>query len=107
MPAAVAIPAAISAGSSLFGGIMGSRASKNAASQQMAASQQAQDFISNLLNKYNPQIGTAAQQAADLSTQAGAGAVENIRDTLAQNRTDVQGGLSQANDLLSPYAQLG
>jgi len=72
MPAAVAIPAAISAGTSIFGGILGSRAANKAGRlQQEEALRQAQGFR-DTLGQYNPQIGTAAEQArADVLGAAG------------------------------------
>jgi len=109
MPAA-AIPiiaAGIGAGGSLASGLIGRSAASSAADKQVAAAQQAQKTISDLLNQYNPPIGQAAQTAANLSTQAGADAVQQIRDTLAQNRQDVLAGLPQANQLLAPYVGLG
>jgi hypothetical protein len=107
MPAAALIGPAIGGIGSLIGGAMGSSAASGASAAQVAAAKQAEALITSLLAQYNPPIGAAAQQAADLSTQAGAGAVQQIRDTLAQNRTDVQGGVTQANALLDPYAAGG
>ena len=107
MPWAALIPAAIGGIGSLLGGALGSSAASGASAAQVAAAKQAEALITSLLNQYNPPIGAAAQTAADLSTGAGAGAVQQIRDTLAGNRTDVLGGVTQANTLLDPYAALG
>ena len=63
MPAAVAVPAAISAGSSIFGGIMGSRAANKAAQTQSAAAQQQAGEFQRILSEYNPAIMSTAQQA--------------------------------------------
>ena len=96
IPAAVAIPSAISAGTSLIGGILGSNAASSAASQQQAAAKAAQQQLLQLLGQYNPQIQTAAQQ--------GAQAVNAAAGTAAQNITGAAGG---ANQLLAPFLQTG
>jgi hypothetical protein len=107
MPAAALIPAAIGGVGSIIGGALGSSAASGASAAQIAAAKQAEALITSLLAQYNPPIGAAAQTAADLSTGAGAGAVQQIQDTLAGNRTNVLGGVTQANQLLDPYAALG
>jgi len=99
--------ALIGGGSSLLGGLFGSSAASGASKQQIAAAQQAQKYIQDLLAQYNPQIGTAAQKAADLSTGAGADARAQLQAILSGNRSDVLGGVTQANTLLDPYAKLG
>ena len=64
MPAAaLAIPAAISAGSPIFGGIMGSRAANKSAQQQYQMAQQQAQAFKDMLAQYNPAIGTSAEQA--------------------------------------------
>ena len=118
MPAAVAVPAAISAGSSILGGVLGNRAAGKAAQLQYQSTQEARKYIEDLLDQYNPKIGQAAQEAADAVTRAGGDAQQAVRDALAQgrtdlaqaiqqNRTDVQAGMGQATDLLKPYVGLG
>lgn len=107
MPAAVAVPAAISAGSSIFGGIMGSRAAHSAADAQAAAAAQAQKYIEDLLGKYNPAIGTAASDAAAGVTSAASGARDYLSNVLAGNRSDVLAGLDKSTALLAPYLDLG
>jgi hypothetical protein len=93
MPAAaIAIPAAISAGTSIFGGLLGSRAAKKAGQMQSdAALGQVQGFRDTLA-QYNPQIGAAAERGGQMAM-----------DAAGQVRTDALG----ANELLSPYTQLG
>jgi hypothetical protein len=107
MPWAALIPAAIGGIGSLLGGALGSSAASGASAAQVAAAKQAEALITSLLGQYNPPIGAAAQTAADLSTQAGGGAVQQIQDTLSGNRTNVFGGVNVANQMLDPYAQLG
>jgi hypothetical protein len=107
MPWAALIPAAIGGIGSLLGGALGSSAASGASAAQIAAAKQAEALITSLLGQYNPPIGAAAQQAADLSTGAGAGAVQQIQDTLGQNRFNVLSAADQANMRLDPYAALG
>jgi hypothetical protein len=90
--AAIAIPAAISAGTSIFGGLLGSRAAKKSADIQSQAAQEQATGFRTALDQWNPQIGAA--------TTAGQ---EEIRGAAGQVRTDALG----ANELLSPYTQLG
>lgn len=99
--------ALIGGGASVASGLLGSSASSKASAQQIAAAQQAEQYIKDLLAQYNPGIGTAAQQAADLSTNAGADARAQLQAILSGNRSDVLGGVTQANQLLDPYAKLG
>jgi hypothetical protein len=107
MPAAVAIPAAVSLGSSVLGGVLGSRASKKAGQiQQEEALRQAQGFR-DTLGQYNPQIGTAAEQArADVLGAAGtAGA--NLTGVAETGAAGITGAAGQANEYLEPYLGLG
>jgi hypothetical protein len=107
VPAAVAIPAIVSAGASVAGGLLGRSAAKSAANIQAQSAAQAQKYIEDLLGKYNPQIGETAKQAASDVLAAGGSAQDAIRTALAQGRTDVLGGVGQANELLKPYVGLG
>ena len=107
MPAAVAVPAAISAGTSIVGGILGSRAANKAGRmQQEEALRQAQGFR-DVLSEYNPRIYDAAEGAATgvlgASGAAGERALEAARTGAAQVRSDALA----ANELLDPYADLG
>jgi hypothetical protein len=107
MPAAVAIPAAISAGSSIFGGIMGSRASKQAGNtQQQMAQQQAAEF-QRMLQQYNPAIGTAAEQARGDVLGAAQTAGANLTGVAETGAQGITGAAGQANEYLQPYLGLG
>lgn len=107
MPAAVAIPAIASVGSSVVGGLLGSSASKSAANTQAAAAKAAQDYLKQLLDQYNPQIGEAANTAATGVTDAASGARDYLSSILSGNRSDVLGGVTTSTDLLKPYVGLG
>lgn len=106
MPVA-AIGAGIGGIGSLLGGLLGSNAASGASAAQVAAAKQAEQYIQGLLAQYNPAVGTSAQTAADMSTQAGAGAVQNMQTQLATNAQNVNAAVPQANALLDPYAQTG
>ena len=108
MPAAaIAIPAAVSLGSSIFGGVMGSRASnKAAATQQQMAQQQAAE-AQRVLDQYNPQIGTAAEQARADVLGASDLAGQRVLDSAATGAGQVRTDALAANELLDPYVQLG
>lgn len=107
MPWAAIIPAAIGGIASLISGGMGASAASGASAAQIAAAKAAQQQIMDLLNQYNPQIGTAAQTAATDVTGAAGQAQTGLAGTLAQNRSDVLGGVGQANQLLSPFLGMG
>lgn len=103
IPASVLIPSLIGAGSSIASGLIGKSAASGASKAQIEAAKQAQQYITDLLNQYNPQIGTTAQSAADLVLGKSGEAQQTIRDALAQNRSDLIG----ENGLLTPYIGLG
>jgi len=107
VPAAVAIPAAVSLGSSVLGGVLGSRASKKAGqAQEEEALRQAQDYR-NTLGQYNPQIGTIAETAATDVLGASDLAGQRVLDSAATGAGQVRTDALAANELLDPYVQLG
>lgn len=107
MPAAVAIPAAMSAGSSIFGGIMGSRAANKAGRiQSEEAQRQAQGFR-DVLGEYNPKIGTTAETAATDVLGASNLAGERVLGAAQAGAGQVRTDTLAANELLDPYVQLG
>lgn len=93
MPAAaIAIPAAIQAGVSLYGAAKGSSAAKKAGQMQSEEAQRQSQLFRDTLAQYNPQIGQAVSAG-----QAGvSGALDQYR----------QQALA-ANELLSPYTGAG
>ena len=107
MPAAAAaiplITAGISGGTSILGGVLGSRAAKKSADiQSRAAQEQAQGFRTTL-DQWNPQIGSAAEQAAAEARAAAQAGQAGVTGAAGQIRTDVTG----ANELLQPYIGAG
>jgi len=103
----VAIPAAVSLGSSVLGGVLGSRASKKAGqAQEEEALRQAQDYR-NTLGQYNPQIGTIAETAATDALGASDLAGQRVLDSAATGAGQVRTDALAANELLDPYVQLG
>lgn len=118
MPAAVAIPAAVSAGSSIFSGILGSHAANKAAQMQAQAAERESQRFQQTLDQYNPKIQSAADQARSdvLASAARAGgnltdiakaAGVNLTDVAERGATGVTGAADKANEYLSPYMQLG
>lgn len=103
MPLAVALPAAISAGSSIFGGIMGSRAANSAAATQAQAAQQQAEAFRQLLAQYGPQITGAASGVHDTSKIVG----ENLTGQAAQSAANLNAAAGQANQFLNPFMQAG
>lgn len=108
MPAAaIAIPAAISVGSSIFSGIKGAKAAKSAAQiQSEEANRQAQGYR-DVLGEYNPQIGATAETAATDVLGASDLAGQRVLDSAATGAGQVRTDALAANDLLDPYVQLG
>ncbi len=106
MPA-VAIPAAISLGSSVLGGVLGSRASKKAGQLQSDASIRAADELKGVLNDYNPRIGATADAAAgNVMDATGAGQAE-IRGAVGSGQGRIDDATAQALKFLSPYMDAG
>lgn len=107
MPAAVAIPAAISIGSSIIGGIKGSKAAKSAAQiQSEEALRQAQGYR-DVLGEYNPRIGETAETAATDVLGASTAAGERVLGAAEAGAGQVRADTLAANELLDPYVQLG
>jgi hypothetical protein len=104
MPAAaLAIPAAISAGSSLFGAYTKSRAAKKAGQTQSDEALRQAQLFRDTLAEWNPRIGSAAEQAsAEVRAAAQAGQA-GVTGASGQVRTDALA----ANDLLQPYIGAG
>lgn len=107
MPAAVAIPAAVSLGSSVLGGVLGSRASNKAAQTQAAAAQQQADEYRRLVGEYNPRIQSAAEGARSDVLNAANLAGTNLTNVAERGATDITGAATSANEYLAPYLGLG
>jgi len=106
MPA-VAIPAAVSLGTSLIGGALGSRASKKAAQIQSDQAGRSAQELKDVLNQYNPQIGAAADTAAgNVNAATGAGQQE-IRGAVGAGQGRIDAATAQALGFLDPYMQAG
>ena len=112
MPAAIAVPALISAGSSIISGVIGSRAAEGAANTQDQAAQR-------VSNQYLDSARQSGQQVVDASTAAGqrmidasgqasqqvvdaaGNAVNGINQATQQGVAGSQQAVGSANDLLS------
>lgn len=129
MPAAIAVPALISAGSSIISGVIGSRAAKDAANTQNQAAQQVSQQYQQSAQQSGQQVVDAAnaagQRMIDASGQAGqqvvdaaGNAASGINQATQQGVAGSQQAVGSANDLLSqlygqssgytdPYRQAG
>jgi len=104
MPAAaIAIPAAISAGASIFGAAKGSKAATQASEIQSGAAKQAGADIRQAVTDVNPQIINNAANASDMALRSAGG----VLDAGKQGAADVNTAATNANALLNPYAQSG
>jgi hypothetical protein len=107
VPAAIAIPAAISGATSIVGGLLGSSAAKKAAGVQQQASAQAQAKLLEQLGIVNPQILQAAKDAATGVTGATTAAGQNLTDVTNAQAGRLGDAATGANAFLSPFIQGG
>jgi len=107
VPAAVAIPAAVSVGSSLLGGVLGSGAAKKAAAIQSAAATKAADELKAQLGIYNPQIGATADAAARGVTDATTAGQADIRGAVGAGQGRIDAATGQAVGYLQPFMDAG
>lgn len=107
MPAAVAIPAAVSVGSSLLGGLLGSSAASKAAKIQQQAANAAAGDLKTQLGIYNPQIGAAADTAAGNVNAATTAGQARITDAVTGGQGRIDTATTRAQDLLQPYIGAG
>ena len=112
MPAAIAVPALISAGSSIISGVIGSRAAQGAANTQDQAAQRVSNQYLDSARQSGQQVvdaSTAAgQRMTDASGQAGQQVVDaagnaatGINQATQQGVAGSQQAVGSANDLLS------
>jgi hypothetical protein len=108
MPAAaIAIPAAVQAGSSILGGILGNSAAKKAAAVQAAAAKAAAGDLKSQLDIYNPQIGAAATTAAQGVTDATTSGQAGIGSAVTGGQGRIDDATARAIALLQPYIGAG
>lgn len=103
MPAAMAIPSLISAGSSIIGGILGHNAASDAAKVQSQADQAAAQSVTKAAADVNPTILAAASKAGGMATDAAG----NVMSTAATGAQNVNTAATNANAVLDPYSQAG
>jgi hypothetical protein len=104
---AIAIPAAISAGSSILGGVLGSRASKKAAQTQSDQANRSATELKDVLNQYNPAIGAAADTAAGNVNTATAAGQADIRGAVGAGQGRIDTATGKAIGYLQPYMDAG
>jgi hypothetical protein len=107
MPAAVAVPAAISAGTSIVQGIQSRKAAKNAAQAQAQAAERAAKTVLDTAGEVTPWVLAAGERAAtdvtgtsERAAEGVLGATEEANRTLGDVYRDVLARIE-------PYAQLG
>jgi hypothetical protein len=106
MPA-IAIPAAISAGSSILGGVLGSKASKKAAQIQSDQAQRSADELKGVLADYNPRIGAAADAASGRVLDATTAGQAGITGAVGAGQGRIDTATGQAIGYLQPYMDAG
>jgi hypothetical protein len=104
---AVAIPAAIQAGTSILGGVLGSRAANKAAATQAAQAGKSAQELKDVLNQYNPAIGAAADTAAGNVNAATAAGQAGITGAVGAGQGRIDAATGQAIGYLDPYMQAG
>jgi hypothetical protein len=106
MPA-IAIPAAISAGGSIFGGIMQGRSAKKAAQTQYDAALKAGGIVQDAVNQYSPQLVDAASMMGDQVMNAGEFAAGQAENAAVQGNATLADLYKQFSGAISPYQQQG
>jgi len=107
MPAAVAAPAAIQAGTGLLGGFLGSRAAKKAARvQREEAVRQAEQFGVVQTREAEALKGAAVSSGEQLEQRAGE-AAGDVRVLAGMGQEEIRGGAAAANEFLQPYVGAG
>lgn len=94
---------AISAGTSILGGLLGKSAAQKAAEAQQKAAAEAGQKVEGAVRDSNPQIVDNAAKASDMALRAG-GVVTDTASAAGRNLVDASAG---ANALLNPYATTG
>ena len=107
MPAAIAIPALISAGSSIAGGIMQHRAAGQAANAQVAATQGATDLVNQATGQVNPALAAGADAAGQAVLSAAGNAGAGVIDATGRAGAGVTAAAGTANQYLNPYIGAG
>lgn len=96
MPAAVAIPAIIGAGSSVVQGVLGSRASKKASETQAAAATSIADLARRAGEQAAGDVTAEGERGATAVTGAGETAATNIEGATQQAAANTRAAASQA-----------
>jgi hypothetical protein len=94
-------------GTSLVGGILGSRASKKAGQIQSDAANRAAGELKDVLGQYNPAIGAAADTAVGNVNAATAAGQAGITGAVGAGQGRIDTATGQAIGYLDPYMQAG
>ena len=107
MPAAIAIPALISAGTSIAGGVMQHRAAGQAQDAQVNATEGATRLVNDAVGQVNPQLTeqalTLGNAFRDVANSGGAA----VRGAAQTAGAGVTAAAQEANGYLNPYINVG
>ena len=105
--AAVAIPAGISAATSIFGARTGAKAAREAGQMQWQEARNQSDDLLEMLRSTNPQIREAADRAIRRATETADFWGAEAFGAADRGAEEIRQGATAANELLDPYAQAG
>jgi hypothetical protein len=107
MPLALAIPALISAGTSIIGGVMQHKAAGKAANAQVAATQGATQLVNDATGQVNPYLQQTSDAAGQAVINSANTAGQGVLDATGRAAAGVNAAVGQANNYLNPYMGAG
>jgi hypothetical protein len=107
MPAAVAIPALISAGTSVAGGLLSRSAAKNAAKAQSEAAERAAKTVLDTAGEVTPWVLNAGERAATDATAAAERAAQGVLGATGEANRTLGDVYRDVLARIEPYAQVG
>lgn len=107
MPAAIAIPALISAGTSIFGAVKQHRAASQAQDAQVQATQDAYNLVNDATQQVNPQLTEGARTFGDAFINRAGQAGQDVVGATGRAGAGVTQAATTANGYLNPYMTAG
>lgn len=108
MPAAAAIvPAAISAGTSIFGALQGRSATNDAVGALLEAFTKAGKTATDTVNTVNPQIAANADKWGTAVINAGDAAAQGATDAAERGATGIKDAVTSGQAQMQPYTAAG
>jgi len=105
--AALAIPAAIKAGTSIFGAFQGRNATNDAVSALLQSYTQAGNTAKSAVEEVNPQILGSASHWGDMVQASGEDAANGATDAADKGIASVNGAVTSGQGMLQPYQSAG